>query len=442
MISVLFSLCFIAIFSLSLYLKHVDPTPIGDLPNILVVQSDSMSNKHEENVYLAENNLNDQFNTFDIVLTYKLPDEYDLKLYDIVVYEVDGKLIIHRIIGIEEPNEKHPNERFFTLKGDNVKYKDSFPVLYSQMKAIYKGERIPQVGSFVLFLQSPAGVLCILLVIFYAFAVPILNKKIQEEELIRFYKYNDESTYSTIPNAKPLNKIRHNEKGKKKYFRLFLLFISLFLLVSISSVSAAWHYNSLAPNEYSNSYKLGIVWPTMSTKAESLADSIVNDATNGLNNSNSYLNDQIEYRCSTSGGGTRDTIGSMAVTQGDGLDDDFALTENGVDFLLQFVDENSDGTIDFYYLFITEVDLGERGERYWWGTLKTEGKPTTPIGEYIYPIFRFKVTKNSNGEWVAGPEEVGSAISAWYEESRSDMDYTQIPSFDPDTWVAGKMTTN
>ena len=32
----------------------------------------------------------------------------------------------------------------------------------------------------------------------------------------------------------------------------------------------------------------------------------------------------------------------------------------------------------------------------------------------------FLITKDNNGEWVAGAEEVGSAKSAWYEESRSN----------------------
>ena len=50
------------------------------------------------------------------------------------------------------------------------------------MRGIYRGERIPFVGSFILFMQSPAGWLCILLVVFALITTPILEKKIRKEE--------------------------------------------------------------------------------------------------------------------------------------------------------------------------------------------------------------------------------------------------------------------
>ena len=142
-----------------------------------VVMSDSMSEKRPSNTYLEENNLNDQFGTFDLIFTRSLPGEYELELYDIVVYEYEDCLIIHRIIGIEEPNEKHPDHRQFLLRGDANWYSDDFPVTYEQMQSIYRGERIPYVGSFFAFMQSPAGYLCILLVVFAVVATPIVEKK-------------------------------------------------------------------------------------------------------------------------------------------------------------------------------------------------------------------------------------------------------------------------
>ena len=80
-------------------------------------------------------------------LCLALPKEEDLKLYDIVVYKQDDIYVVHRIVGIEEPNEKHPNERYFLLQGDAVDSPDRFPVKYSQMQGIYTDEKIPFVGS-------------------------------------------------------------------------------------------------------------------------------------------------------------------------------------------------------------------------------------------------------------------------------------------------------
>jgi hypothetical protein len=138
-----------------------------------------MSEKHEKNDYLFNNDLNDQFQTFDLILTYKLPKEEDLKLYDIVVYEVDDILVIHRIVGIEEANDKH-SERYFLLQGDAIERPDRFPVYYSQMKAIYRGERVPFVGSFITFMQSPAGWMCVILMAVTVIALPLIERKIKK----------------------------------------------------------------------------------------------------------------------------------------------------------------------------------------------------------------------------------------------------------------------
>lgn len=162
--------------------KHIGSTGFAT-PK--VVLSPSMSVKHKDNTYLEENGLNDQFDTFDLIFVEQLPGEFDLELYDIVVYEYYENLIIHRIVGIEEPNEKHPDCRHFMLRGDAAKYSDEYPVLYGQMRAIYNGDHIKFVGSFFAFMQSPAGYLCILLALFAVFATPVAEKKLLQAKLDR-----------------------------------------------------------------------------------------------------------------------------------------------------------------------------------------------------------------------------------------------------------------
>jgi hypothetical protein len=166
----------LAIFIGSIVIGVLKDDVVGNTPSLKVVTTASMSKKYEKNTYLFENDLNDQLQVYDLILVHKLPDEKDLKLYDIVLYEVDNNLIIHRIVKIEEPNSKHPNERYFLLQGDNVQFSDKFPVKYSQMKGIYRGDRIPFIGSFVVFMQSTAGVLCVMLVVFAAIVMPFLEK--------------------------------------------------------------------------------------------------------------------------------------------------------------------------------------------------------------------------------------------------------------------------
>lgn len=173
-------------FAFSIHINISEDVYFEGSPTLKVVQSGSMAVKNKANTYLFENGLDDQIATFDLILTYKIPKEDELKLYDIVVYEVDGTLIVHRIVGIEEPNQRHPDERWFTCQGDNVEIADRFPVHYYQMKGIYRGERVPFVGSFILFMQSPAGWLCILLILAAMVITPLLEKKLLKEKKQRF----------------------------------------------------------------------------------------------------------------------------------------------------------------------------------------------------------------------------------------------------------------
>lgn len=176
------------VFLFSMVLAFTENQVFDDFPSLKVVKSDSMSYKNKLNTYLFTNDLNDQFDTYDLVLTEKIPDEFDLELYDIVVYDLNGTAIIHRIVEIIEPDETHPDHRYFRLQGDAVSSPDGSLVFYDQMIGIYRGERVPFVGSIIVFLQSPAGWLCIILMLFALIAAPIVEKKLGTERLIRLLR--------------------------------------------------------------------------------------------------------------------------------------------------------------------------------------------------------------------------------------------------------------
>ena len=219
------------------------------------------------------------------------------------------------------------------------------------------------------------------------------------------------------------------------------------MLMSIGGIYATWNYSSpsAAPASFEISPRLGeFNWigsgdlPTNDDIGEdhlALIQQIVNHTEHGLNKSGSYLNEQIEARQDGGWGwtGGRDTLGSMAVTQSAELTEIFGLDSNNLEFLIQFVSDTE------YYIFTTNVDLGERGTISIWGTNQTPGKPTVPIGQNIYPIYRTKLIK-TDGVWSAVETQKGYAVSAWYEESRRNATATQIPSFDPDTFVEGTPT--
>lgn len=160
-------------------------TPIDGVPKANVVRSESMSYISPNHKYLKEGDVTDQLQMFDVVFVEQLPSEDELKVNDIVVYKFRDSFIIHRIVAIEERNDAHPNQRYFLLQGDANDLSDRFPVTYDSMVGIYNGTRIPFVGSFVLFMQSPAGWLCILLVVFAMIATPIAEKKLNDARKAR-----------------------------------------------------------------------------------------------------------------------------------------------------------------------------------------------------------------------------------------------------------------
>ena len=168
-------ICFLllAVFVFSIVMRIEEKNSL--LPK--VVNSNSMSCKSEKNAYLYENELNNQIKRFDIIFLSEMPKITDIKLYDIVAYEtVEGFLIIHRIIGISEESDKIT----YILRGDANPYSDPMEISYHQMKGIYKGQRIAHIGSFIIFLQTPVGWLCVILIVFCTIALPLVRRKIQQ----------------------------------------------------------------------------------------------------------------------------------------------------------------------------------------------------------------------------------------------------------------------
>lgn len=158
------------VFVFSLYVKKNESSHIA-VPK--VVRSESMSYRNEKNKYLDVNNLTNQFQRFDVIFLEPMPEQKDLKIYDVVAYEKNGILVIHRVVGEYEKD----GETLYLLRGDANLYNDHQYVKYSQMKGIYKGKRIAFVGSVVLFFQSPAGWMCIIMCAFISIILPIADKK-------------------------------------------------------------------------------------------------------------------------------------------------------------------------------------------------------------------------------------------------------------------------
>lgn len=193
-----FFLVIIAFFGVSLYARFSGSLiPFGD-STLVVIASGSMSERNERNTYLDEYNLNNQFNTYDIIGISKYDNESQVKLYDVVAYRSEsGTTIVHRIISeaVEE------GERVFVTRGDSNPASDPGTYYegylhYDDILGYYNETRIQSLGIFVIFLQSNAGIITIVAIAYCLFMFDYYNTKyekaidIRTNQLIELMNYD------------------------------------------------------------------------------------------------------------------------------------------------------------------------------------------------------------------------------------------------------------
>lgn len=115
------------------------PSVLGITP--MVVLSGSMSGDAEDHIEVG-----------DLIFVGKTKAE-ELETGDVIAF-MEGKVVVtHRIIDIQRDEN---GALLFTTKGDANNAQDQRPVTEGNLVGIYKA-RIPKVGDFALFLQTPMG---------------------------------------------------------------------------------------------------------------------------------------------------------------------------------------------------------------------------------------------------------------------------------------------
>ncbi len=148
--------------------------------SLMVVASGSMSQKNAENGYLIENDLNNQFDTYDVIIIHKVKDKSELALYDIVAYsnKTLDETIIHRIIGYDDYGN-------YLTRGDSNNATDTYHPSFEDIIGKYDNHRIRKVGAFVLFLQSYSGIITIAALVYSLFMSEHYSAKMKEDKETR-----------------------------------------------------------------------------------------------------------------------------------------------------------------------------------------------------------------------------------------------------------------
>lgn len=118
------------------------PAVLGITP--MVVLSGSMSGDAPDHIEVG-----------DLIFVDKVEDATTLQKGDVIAFMEGDVVVTHRIIDIQYTETGEP---LFYTKGDANNAADRVPVTVGNLVGLYQS-RIPKVGDFALFLQTPLGMI-------------------------------------------------------------------------------------------------------------------------------------------------------------------------------------------------------------------------------------------------------------------------------------------
>lgn len=172
----LFLAILIGLFGYGIYSQISGKLPMINGKSVMVVASGSMSQKHEVNEYLFDENLNNQIPTYAIIILEEVTDASELKQYDVIAFVNDkGVNLIHRI---KEIIDVDGTTRYIT-RGDSNNENDAYYPSIDDVVGKYSGEYIPALGLAVMFIQSIPGIITLLGI---AYCVVFMDIKAKERQ--------------------------------------------------------------------------------------------------------------------------------------------------------------------------------------------------------------------------------------------------------------------
>lgn len=193
------------------YRVNNDNLFIGNSTYMTILTS-SMECRNEKNEYLDEYNLDDQILQYSLVGVEKIEKEEDLKLYDIVAYEYEEIVILHRIVAIKIDEET--NKTIYTLKGDanesSLNYEKELE--FEDFIGKYNGFQNYGLGVTITYVKSNIGIIAILSAAIFLFLTTFAEDMINKEYKNRLSLLADDKYL--IVDLKELAKSKYGKKKK------------------------------------------------------------------------------------------------------------------------------------------------------------------------------------------------------------------------------------
>ncbi len=141
-------------------------TYFGD-KTYLVIQTSSMASINDNNKYLKDGSIDskDKMNTrisqYAFIGIDKFKSEDQIKVYDIVAFRMDDKIIVHRVYSISM-GEKD-GHKLFTFRGDAnpASMSGEINVTSDRIVGVFDGYQNQVLGSIVIYIQSGTGLISV-----------------------------------------------------------------------------------------------------------------------------------------------------------------------------------------------------------------------------------------------------------------------------------------
>lgn len=141
-------------------------TYFGD-KTYLVVQTSSMASINDNNKYLKDGSIDskDKMNTrisqYAFIGIDKFKSEDQIKVYDIVAFRMDDKIIVHRVYSISIVEKD--GHKLFTFRGDAnpASMSGEINVTSDRIVGVFDGYQNQVLGSIVIYIQSGTGLISV-----------------------------------------------------------------------------------------------------------------------------------------------------------------------------------------------------------------------------------------------------------------------------------------
>lgn len=162
----IFLVALIGFFVWATVMKSNDQTTYFGDKTYLVIQTSSMASINDNNKYLKDGSIDskDRMNTrisqYAFIGIDKFKSEDQIKVYDIVAFRMDDKIIVHRVYSIGEEKDGH---KLFTFRGDAnpASMLGEINVTSDRIVGVFDGYQNQVLGSIVIYIQSGTGLISV-----------------------------------------------------------------------------------------------------------------------------------------------------------------------------------------------------------------------------------------------------------------------------------------